>query len=127
MYTNDTLGYPDLYFRGRDDVTHFVRKGARNPMPVGKYLFFGGIHVVPSGVGMKKNLSVIGGYDIATNSTFTVLEGAPEDGLGWNMPMGMGYSKNSFVIWSDLAWCAPNPEAAAKAPLHIRKYTVSGS
>ena len=124
-YTHDTISYPDLHYRGEDGVTHFVRKGTQNPMHVGKYLFFGGIHIVSRGINMKRNLNIIGGYDPATNKTFTVIDG--EDDVSWRMQMGVGYREDSFVVSADLAPDAPDPEAAAKAPMLIRKYTLSES
>ncbi|MCE5191694.1 MAG: hypothetical protein LLG08_08060 [Actinomycetia bacterium] len=125
VYTSDTLTYPDLFYRGTDGVTRAVRRGTSNPQHVGRYVFYTGIHVVPNGVGMRKNLTMLGGYDTETNTTFTIIEGDPEDGAWWRLPMVSPYSEDTFVVSNDLAPFADSPEAAAKAPLCIRRYTVA--
>lgn len=118
------LGYPDLFFRGTDGITHRVQNRASDPIQVGRYLFFDGIRSVPRGLGMRKNLCLIGGYDTITDQVFTLLEGEAEDGMWWDMPMGRGYSPDTFVISNDTAPWAESPEAATKAPLLIRRYTI---
>lgn len=125
VFTNDTLGYPDLYYRGEDGMTRSIRRGTSNPQHVGRYVIYAGIHVVPNGTGMRKNLTVVGGYDTIANTTFTLLEGDPEEGEWWQLPMLSSYSEDSFVVSNDQAPVADSPEAAAKAPLRIRRYSIT--
>ncbi len=115
------LGYPDLFYRGTDGITHRVRDKTSDPMQVGRYVFYDGLRVVPNGTGMTKSLCVIGGYDTVTNETFTLLEGDADAGGWWMMPMGRGYSPDTFVITND---SGPVTTGAAAAPMRIRRYTV---
>ncbi len=125
VFTHDTLNYPDLYYRGVDGVTRAVSRGTSNPQFVGRYIIYTGIHVVPYGTGMRKNLNLLGGYDTVANTTFSIVEGEAEAGDWWVLPMVTPYSEDSFVVSNDLAPIAETPEAAAKAPLRIRRYTIT--
>lgn len=126
MFTSDTLGYPDVYYRGKDGKTQRVKNGSSDPAMVGRYIFYDGIRVVRTGTGTSDNLCTLGGYDTVTNTTFELSEGEAEKGFWWQMPMGSGYRDDTFVVSQDMAPLAENPEAAAKASLVIRRYTVGG-
>jgi hypothetical protein len=124
VFAPGALGYPDLFYRGTDGITHRVRNTTSDPIQVGRYVFYDGLRVVPRGSGGSTNLTIIGGYDPATNETFTIIEGDPEDGVQWLMPMGRGYSRDTFVISNDGKPSGTPFDEYSKFPMRIRRYTV---
>ncbi len=123
VYAPGALSVPDLFYRGLDGVTHRVRNTTSDPIQVGRYIFYDGYNIVKRGSGAT-NLRIIGGYEPSTNKTFTLIEGDAPDGVDWDMPMGRGYSPDTFVISND-----SQPSTATVAeydtyPMRIRRYTV---
>lgn len=118
------LSYPDLFYRGTDGVTIRVRNTASDPIPVGKYVFYDAVTVSGSGVSQKIEGFTIGGYDPATNETFTVIGGEDARDDIWDMPMARGYSPDTFVVSTDSRPSTATVAEYAKFPMRIRRYTV---
>jgi len=123
VYAPGALSVPDLFYRGLDGVTHRVRNTANDPIQVGRYIFYDGLHIVKRGSGAT-NLRVIGGYDTVANETFTLIEGDPDDGVDWDMPMGRGYSPDTFVTSNDGKPYGLSDDEYYNYPMLIRRYTV---